>query len=78
MVPALQELTAQREGEERGRENKQKIIGKCSNPYNRISLGALDTQDQSLEVWEPSPLQEVIVTETKKEGKQGKRRQRGK
>ena len=42
--------------EKRGRENKQKIIGRCSNPYNRISLGALDTQDQSLEVWEPSLL----------------------
>ena len=47
------------------------MIGKCSNPYNGMSLGALDTQEQSLEVWEASLL-EVIFSETKKEWEQGR------
>lgn len=71
-LPCRSSQPGGREGKETERENRQKIIGRCSNPYNRISLGALDTQDQSLEVWEPSPLKEVIVSETKKEGKQRK------
>lgn len=62
MVPAfLEPLTPEKERE---RENKEKMMRKCSNPYNEISLGTLGAQEQNLEVWE-GPLEEVTFSDTK-------------
>lgn len=48
------------------------MIGKCSNPYKGISLGALGTQ----EVWEGS-LEEVTFLKQKGEWRLRRQRQRG-